>query len=66
VKIAGRDAVPPTEFARLFATENGTATAQLKFVYFLEGREATRDAVVADAGALVRSVTRPKWDVAQP
>ncbi len=66
VTVAGRRAVPPTELVRLFANERESNTAQLEFVYFLEGREATHNAVVADASALAASVTRPKWDVAQP
>jgi hypothetical protein len=66
VTVAGRRAVPPTEIVRLFANEQAKSTAQLQFVYFLEGREATHNAVVADANALAASVTRPKWDVAQP
>jgi hypothetical protein len=66
VTVAGRRAVPPTEIVRLFASELTSNTAQMEFVYFLEGREATHDAVVADAPTLAKSVTRPKWDVAQP
>jgi hypothetical protein len=66
VTVAGRRAVPPTEIVRLFASERSGENPQLEFVYFLEGREATRKAVVADAAALAQSVTRPKWDVAQP
>ena len=66
VTVAGRRAVPPTEIVRLFASELESNTAQLEFVHFLEGREATRNAVVADAATLAQSVTRPKWDVAQP
>jgi hypothetical protein len=66
ITVAGRRAVPPTEIVRLFASELGSEFAQLQFVHFLEGREGTRNAVVADAAALAKSVTRPKWDVAQP
>ena len=58
--------MPPTEFVRLFANERGRNTAQFKFVYFLEGREARHNAVVADETALAQSVARPKWDIAQP
>jgi hypothetical protein len=66
VTVAGRRAVPPTEIVRQFANEQTSESPQLEFVYFLEGREKTRDAVVADATALAKSVSRPKWDVAQP
>ncbi len=66
VTVAGRRAVPPTEIVRLFAAEMGKPEAQLEFVYFLDGREKSKDAVVADAQALIASASRPKWDVAQP
>jgi len=66
VTVAGRRAVPPTELVRLFASERTQADSQLEFVYFLDGREATKNAVVSDADGLARSVDRPKWDVAQP
>ena len=66
VTVAGRRAVPPTELVRLFANERTQTDAQLEFVYFLDGREATKSAVVGDADGLTGSVSRPKWDVAQP
>jgi len=66
VSVAGRRAVTPTEFVRLFVTERGKPDAQLEFVHFLEGREGQKDAVVADADALAKTPERPKWDVAQP
>jgi hypothetical protein len=66
VEIAGRRAVPPTEFVRVFANELEKPDARFEFVAFLEGREKERRAVVADAKALAATVTRPKWDLAQP
>lgn len=66
ITVAGRRAVPPTEFVRLFARERGTPSPQLSFVYFLDGREKTRSAVVASEDDLVKSAERPKWDIAQP
>lgn len=66
VTVAGRRAVTPTEFVRLFVSERGKPEAQLEFVYFLEGRERQKGAVVADADALAKTPERPKWDVAQP
>jgi len=66
VTVAGRRALPPTELVRLFARERGAPTAQLQFVYYLEGNEATKKALKGDASALARTPQRPKWDVAQP
>lgn len=66
VTVAGRRAVPPTEFVRAFAKERGSATPQLGFVYFLDGREKTKSAVIATEADLAGSVDRPKWDIAQP
>ncbi len=66
VEVAGRRAVPPTEFARVFANELGHPDARFEFVHFLEGREKEHRAVVADEKALAETVTRPKWDIVQP
>lgn len=66
VTVAGRRAVTPTEFVRLFVSERGKPDAQLEFVHFLEGREGQKAALVADADALAKTPERPKWDVAQP
>lgn len=65
ISVAGHIAVPPTEIVRVFAEELGQEDAQLEFVYFLDGREGTRSAVVADSAALAASAERPKWDVMQ-
>jgi hypothetical protein len=66
IEVAGRRAVPPTEFVRVFANELGRPDARFEFVYFLEGREKERRAIVADEKALAATVTRPKWDIVQP
>jgi hypothetical protein len=66
ITVAGRRAIPPTEIVRLFAAELDQPAAQLGFVHFLDGREASHDAVIADARALAASATRPKWDIVQP
>lgn len=65
ITVAGHVAIPPTEIVRVFAEELGQEDAQLEFVYFLDGRERARDAVVADGAALAASAERPKWDVLQ-
>lgn len=66
VELLGRRAVPPTELVRAFRAERGSAEPQLEFVYFLEGREGDKKAVVASAEALATTCDRPKWDIAQP
>lgn len=66
IRVAGRQAVPPTEFVRLFAAEQDKPDPQLQFVAFLDGREKERRAVEADGAAFARSATRPKWDIVQP
>jgi hypothetical protein len=58
--------VPPTEIVRVFAAERAEPSPQLAFVYFLDGREGEKTAVVGDAESLAKSVDRPKWDIAQP
>jgi len=66
VTVAGRRAIPPTELVRTFAAERDRSDRQLDFVYFLDGREGQKRAIVADAGALAASAERPKWDIVQP
>lgn len=66
ITVAGHSAIPPTELVRTFAAEQSAASPQLTFVYFLDGRERTHAAVVSDAAALRGTLTRPKWDIAQP
>jgi hypothetical protein len=66
VEILGRRAVPPTEFVKKFRAELGRANAELEFVYFLDGREGQRAAVVGSAEDLAATCDRPKWDIIQP
>ena len=66
VELVGRRAVPPTEIVKSFRDHLGKPTQQFDFVYFLEGREGERKAVVADATALAQTCDRPKWDIVQP
>jgi Permuted papain-like amidase enzyme, YaeF/YiiX, C92 family len=63
--VAGRRVGLPTEIVRQFGAEQGTETRQLDFVYFLDGREKGKNALVGDAKGFAESVNRPKWDVAQ-
>jgi uncharacterized protein YycO len=66
VTIAGRLSVPPTEIVRTFAAARQNDDRTLDFVYFLDGKERDKRAVVADAKALAATVRRPKWDLLQP
>jgi len=66
VELVGRRAVPPTSLAQTFRDERAREQPQFEFVYFLEGREREKRAVVADADALAATVDRPKWDIVQP
>ncbi|MCC7539947.1 MAG: hypothetical protein IT379_27245 [Deltaproteobacteria bacterium] len=66
VEVAGKSVQPPTEIVRVFARELGRDDAQLDFVFFFDGREASADAVMADARALAASAERPKWDFMLP
>jgi hypothetical protein len=63
--VAGRRVGLPTEIVRQFGVERNREDRQLDFVYFLDGREKTKNALVSDANAFAESVNRPKWDVAQ-
>ncbi|MBN2361302.1 MAG: protein tyrosine phosphatase [Deltaproteobacteria bacterium] len=66
VTVVGRRAVPPTEFVRTLSRERGQPDRQLDFVYFLEGREREKKAVVGTEETLARTATRSKWDIVQP
>lgn len=66
VTIAGRRSVPPTQIVRAFAEGRAQTPGSLEFVYFLDGREEEKRAVIADAEALAATVDRPKWDLLQP
>jgi len=63
--LAGRQTLPANAIARLYAEERGRSDRQLDFVWFLDGHERERRAVVADEAAFAASWRRAKWDVAQ-
>ncbi len=64
-EICGRRTLPPNDIIRLFDREGDAPERQFDFVYFLDGLEKTKGAVVRDAVALRASWKRPKWDIAQ-
>lgn len=65
VTVAGRRVGLPTEIIRRFGAERAQENRQLDFVYFLDGREGQKRAIIGDADSLAKSVDRPKWDIAQ-
>jgi hypothetical protein len=63
VTIMGRKTFPANNLAELFAKEHSLDRPQLKFIYFLDGREKENKAIVASEEAFINSHTRTKWDV---
>ncbi len=61
-KVAGRQTLPANDLVAQFAEREGE---DLQFVYFLDGREREKTAVVGDATAFRESWKRPKWDIVQ-
>jgi 1-acyl-sn-glycerol-3-phosphate acyltransferase len=59
VDVMGRKTLPPTELVRKFATERGTAAAQLEYVCFLDGDEKSGKAAFKDAEVLATTILRP-------
>lgn len=64
-KVAGRTTMPVNEFVRTFDVEFDRPERQFDFVAFLDGREATSDAIEATEAAFRLSYKRVKWDIAQ-
>lgn len=64
-RVMGRMTLPANELVRQFDATADADDAPLAFVYFLDGRELERDAVVRDAAAFRASWRRPKWDIVQ-
>ncbi len=67
VEIMGRKTLPANEYVRYFAMEleKPEKDRQLDFVYFLDGKERIKGAVVSSPEEFAVSCTRPKWDVVQ-
>ncbi len=63
--MAGRETLPPQQFARVYRDERGKPDAQFDFVSFLDGSEWLQSVVFADENAFLRTVDRAKWDIAQ-
>jgi hypothetical protein len=65
VKVMGRTTLPANDLVRQFDEQHGTEQQQLDFVYFLDGREKVKGALVSDLDSFRASWKRPKWDVLQ-
>ena len=64
-KIMGRVTLPPNDMVRQFDESCDAPDAPLEFVYFIDGREKQKTAVVGTQEAFRKSWTRPKWDTMQ-
>jgi len=63
VTVMGRKTLPANHIAELFAREHSLDRPQLKFIYFLDGREKEKKALVGSEAAFIKSHMRTKWDV---
>ena len=63
ITVMGRQTLPANQIAALYAEEQESGKNQLRFVYFLDGREKQKSAVVAGEEAFRGSHLRTKWDV---
>lgn len=63
--IAGRKAMPPNDIVEKFDRESDASQRELDFVYFLDGSEKDKKAVVKGPEEFRLSYKRPKWDIAQ-
>ncbi len=63
IRVAGRPTLPANEIARAFKVEYGTSDEQFDFVFYLEGRERSADAVLADVHTFMKTVDLSKWEI---
>jgi hypothetical protein len=63
--VMGRTTLPANELVRQFDEQQAQANPNLEFVYFLDGREDSADAVARGEDAFRASWERSKWDFAQ-
>jgi len=63
--VAGRKILSPNDIVRKFDKEAGTAGQELDFVYFLDGSEKDKKAVVKGEGVFRKTHKRLKWDIVQ-
>jgi hypothetical protein len=66
VVVMGRETLPANEIALAFAEGRGRHNAQFDFVSYIEGREKSGDAVVADVDRFLATPNRSKWSINLP
>jgi hypothetical protein len=66
VVVMGRETLPANAIAHAFERGHGRDDAQLDFVCYIEGREGSGDAVVADVDRFLATPNRSKWDFNLP
>lgn len=59
--VSGRLMVPPSAIIEKFVNEHETQNSELKFVYFLDASETTKQAFVSDVKAFIGTLSRPKY-----
>ena len=64
-EIAGRKAMPANDIVEKFDREFDSSQRELDFVYFLDGSESVKKAIVKGPQDFHLSYKRPKWDIVQ-
>jgi len=59
--LSGRKIMAPVDIAKKFVNEYGDDTAELEFVYFLDGDEGSQSAEVKDVEEFIKTPGRPKY-----
>lgn len=67
VNVMGRPTLPANEIVKQFALQEARPDEErdLEFVYFLDGKEKAKKAVISTREDFINSWRRPKWDVVQ-
>ena len=61
-RVMGRNTLPANDLVRYYATDGAD---EFEFVYFLDGVEKSKSAIVSTEAEFRNSWKRPKWDVVQ-
>ncbi len=63
--VAGKEIVAPQDIVMKFVTENKNTNPELSFVYFLDSKETTGIATIANEQDFIESYSRPKYSFLQ-
>lgn len=63
IRLMGRDTLPANNIAALFAEEKGQDEPQFEFVYFIDAREKSNQAIQSNEAEFINSHQRIKWDI---